>query len=54
MDRRVTCTKCNGFGQIRATETIVERRGKKFCTTQLGSGCPRCHGTGKYPPEVRA
>lgn len=42
-----TCTKCDGRGQTKQTRTVMEktRRGK-LRTKLLGSGCPKCLGTG--------
>lgn len=43
------CPACEGIGYTRATETEweVDAEGANFRTTKIGSGCPRCGGTGR-------
>ncbi len=44
------CPDCHGFGQTSATRTqMVEGRDGRWRTRALGSGCPRCLGTGRVP-----
>ena len=42
------CPMCYGFGQTPNARTLVNRQPDGTAlTTQLGSGCPRCLGTGR-------
>lgn len=46
-DHPDTCQVCGGRGQTKRNRTIVKRQGKRFVTTQMGSGCWNCGGTGR-------
>jgi DnaJ-class molecular chaperone len=50
------CNACNGFGQVAEFRTIVEQIDERFVTTQIGSACLKCGGTGRLAPgeSVRA
>lgn len=45
------CSRCNGKGYTRKEAPIVKDKGEgakpRFVTLALGSGCTKCHGTGK-------
>lgn len=50
--RSTECPACQGMGYTRATCTetaqVIDKDGKsRIVTTRLGSGCPRCLGTGQ-------
>lgn len=42
-----TCSTCKGRGYTRNTASTVVRSHGSLRTTERGSGCPACHGTGK-------
>lgn len=43
-----TCPDCKGSGQTEATATVMTRhkQSPQMRTKHLGSGCPKCRGTG--------
>lgn len=41
------CPACEGRGQVYEFRTVVEQIDEKHVTTQLGSGCLKCGGTGR-------
>ncbi len=48
------CDACEGFGQTRASETVMtEDKDSKLTTQHLGSGCLKCGRTGRLtPPSI--
>lgn len=45
------CADCEGKGQTNGTRPAMRQTAAGWETTQQGSGCPRCLGTGRLSDE---